>query len=110
MLIWLGWGVLVPVILGVALFVLPMIVQAVAGDEVFYEHFDYIFRMSLILGAVVIWFLGKKLNGRKGRIVTDDETGEKIELKSTNSFFFIKMEYWAIPIIAFVIFSLFAGT
>jgi hypothetical protein len=58
---------------------------------------------SQAVAAVAIWVVGKKLNGKPGRIMVDQATGETVELKSKHSLFFIKMEYWAFVVTAIAI-------
>lgn len=80
-LIWKGWGILVPII---ALVTLMFVAGHTYGPLV-----------AGLVSAVAVAVIGCKLNGRPGRLVVDAETGQKIELKGVHSFFFIKMEYWA---------------
>ena len=39
-------------------------------------------------------YIGRKLNGREGRLVQDVQTGEVLELKNSHSFFWIPIQYW----------------
>ena len=45
--------------------------------------------------AIFAWFFGNKWNNKEGRIVIDERTGERLEIKSNHSFFWIKMQYWS---------------
>ena len=52
--------------------------------------------IALLLVAVGIWFLGRKLNASSNaRILVDVQTGERVELHRTHTLFWIRMEYWA---------------
>ena len=86
MLIWRGWGILVPLISVLAL----LLAVPFSGEAA-----KYGLAFSQAVAAIAIWFVGKSLNGKPGRIMVDQETGETVELKSKHSFFFINMEYWA---------------
>ncbi|MDQ1078507.1 hypothetical protein [Pseudoroseomonas cervicalis] len=97
MLIWRGWGILVlPIVLlgGIAAIavqdlVLPRSTTAtlacMAG--------------GLLLSAWLVWWSGRKLNGAPGRELIDAQTGERIRLRPRHDLFFIRMEYWAVPLL-----------
>jgi len=87
MIIWKGFGILVPAIMFAA-FVLAIPVSDTLGK--------YSLAISQLLAAGAIWWTGRTLNGKPGRLLQDPQTGEMVELKSTHSLFFIKMEYWAV--------------
>ena len=94
MLIWSGWGILVPLIMALAL----LLAVPFEGDAT-----KYGLAFSQAVAAVAIWVAGKKLNGKPGRIMVDQETGETVELKTKHSLFFIKMEYWAFVVAAIAV-------
>ena len=94
MLIWSGWGILVPLIMAVAL----LLAVPFDGDAA-----KYGLAFSQAVAAVAIWVVSKKLNGKPGRIMVDQATGETVELKSKHSLFFIKMEYWSFVVTAIAI-------
>ena len=79
------------------------------APEAYTEYFKYISAFSLLLAGVVIWFLGRKLNGGEGRKLVDKNTGEEVIYKANHSLFFINVEYWAIPLVLFAILVAFAG-
>lgn len=88
MIIWSGRGILTPLILvaSIILFI------SISSEEIGV----YTFPLSILLAGVANWFLGKKWNNEPGRIVVDEATGERIELKSNHTLFWIKMEYWGV--------------
>lgn len=96
MLIWRGWGILVIVLAGVFLVGTQLIVNAVFGADMYRAWMGGI---GLLLAAVAVWFLGRRLNGRPGRTLVDQATGQRMVLRRKHDLFFIKMEYWA-PILA----------
>ena len=99
MLIWKGLGILVP------LFVVLSLILAVpfTGDAA-----KYGLAFSQLVAAAAIWWTGRALNARPGRLLHDPQTGETVELKATHSFFFIKMEYWAVLVVSLGVAMLFA--
>jgi hypothetical protein len=109
MIIWRGWGILVPIIPVVLWLFVPQLFESIMSPDAYTEYFRHISAFSILLGALTIWFLGRKLNCSEGRTLVNEETGEKVLLKPTHSFFFINLEYWAIPLILFFLFILFLG-
>jgi hypothetical protein len=104
MIIWSGYGIVVPLIVGVVSF-LSGVVAGFVGEEYAQSGVS----IGLILSAVVVWFVGKQLNGRPGRILVDPKTGEEVDLRpATSSLFFIPMQWWA-PLIAVAGFALMLG-
>lgn len=102
MLIWTGWGILVPFISGTMIvffnFVLP-------GWLIPYEYTSYSTVIGILVNSFVLWFLGKRLNRPTGDVYIHKETGQEVVVRPNHSFFFIKIEYWAfiIPVIGLII-------
>ena len=97
MLIWKGNGFLA-IIIPVMIFIpVSIICFSIAGsrgsDDVIT---GIIVAISLALSSFATWKVGKKLNGGKGKILIDPDTGEKVLLKSEHSFWFINVEYWGV--------------
>lgn len=101
MIIWSGRGILTPLILiaSIVLFI------SLSSESVSV----YTFPLSILLAGAANWFLGKKWNNVPGRIVVDEATGERIELKSNHTLFWIKMEYWGVIFGVIGIIQLIAG-
>ena len=77
-----GWLVAVTAVLG----------MPIAGGLGF-RHPTVVWGIVALTG-VADHFIGKKLNGREGRLVQDVETGEVLELKNIHSFFWIPIQHW----------------
>lgn len=58
------------------------------------EPVPYTFTLAFLLSGWANWYLGNKWNNAPGRIVIDEASGERIELKPRHTFFWIKMQYW----------------
>ncbi|HEY1011472.1 MAG TPA: hypothetical protein VGE07_02130 [Herpetosiphonaceae bacterium] len=93
---WRGWGWLV----GVVFFGMPIlaqvIVEAVSGEGAYARNGPAFFACALIAGAVVLWFLGRFLNGRDSPYATSN-------FEVAHSFLYLRMEYWAVAFVAFAL-------
>ena len=107
MLIWRGWGILVPIIPIFIWVLVPELFKSVLAQTTYTEYFKYISALSILLGAVALWILGKKLNDAEGRSLIDETTGEKVLLRANHSLFFINIEHWAVPLVILFIAMLF---
>lgn len=96
MLIWRGWGILVIVLAGVCVIGTQLIVEAALGDGAYQ---GWMTGVGLVLVAIPVWFIGRRLNGRPGRTLVDQATGQQVMLRARHDLFFVKMEYWA-PVLA----------
>ncbi|MBU0504555.1 MAG: hypothetical protein ABII18_05730 [bacterium] len=104
MIIWRGWGILALVIPAITWIIIPLIFKELVSHETYSVYYRYSSAFGIFLGAIPLWFLGRKLNRGGARTLVDEKTGEKVVLQANHSFFFIKMEYWSI---LFILFSLF---
>ena len=107
MIIWRGWGILVPIIPVVIWAFFPELFKAALPQTAYSNYYKFISAFSILLGALTLWFLGRKLNGGEGRTLVDEKTGEKVVLRANHSLFFLNMEYWAIPLFLFFLVVLF---
>ena len=96
MIIWKGLGflaILMPV-------VIVILLQIIFGDDSIYASTGY------LLGAIPVWFLGKRLNAGAGQVVVDPQTGQQMTQKAEHTLFWIRMDYAAVipVVIAIVVF------
>jgi hypothetical protein len=94
MIIWRGWGFLVIVIGALASLLVRFVSEAVVGRGAVERNEGVLLPLGLLLAALVIWPLGRRLN-RGERVLRDEATGEQVVLRPNHSLFFIKMEHWA---------------
>jgi len=97
-MIWRGWGILVLIITIVMLIIMQGITGIVFGDSQYYAAHSWVKGVACILSAGTVYFIGRYLNNRNGRIAIDKSTGQEFELKRRHDFFFIHMQYWSIPL------------
>ena len=101
MLIWRGWGLLVIVIVVGMVLLGGYVTDSITGGSEYRDTHSWPYALSLLPPAAVLWFLGRFLANRKARSVIDEETGERLVLRSDHSLFFVKMHWWG-PILVVV--------
>lgn len=103
-IVWRGWGILAPLILVGITMLVTSLADSLTASLNYADHHRWIYTIGALLGAAACWFIGIKLNRRPGRIVIDEKTGARIELRKTHSCFFIPFEAWAaIGVIASIV-------
>jgi hypothetical protein len=98
MIIWKGWGILVPLITAFLVVITLILFESLMAPETFTKYSNYIMSFGGGLSALAVWVLGKKLNSGAERTLLDETSGEKVTIKANHSLFFINFEYWAIPL------------
>lgn len=96
--IWSGWGILViPLVVGTSVVVGAVLQWALTSlgrpDLAFLA-----FSAGLFAAAGVNWLVGRRLNGGVGRELLDPATGERVLLQRRHKLFWIRMEYWSVPV------------
>lgn len=94
MIIWSGWGILVPLYVVVAFGLSIVGVSAIGLAEGWEAAVG--FTVAGLLAGVAIFFTARALDAREGRVLLDEKTGQRVLLKpSAGSFFFIPTRFWA---------------
>src|SRR5215208_6698883 len=101
MIIWSGWGWLVPAVVFIVSLVVQVIAKAASGQDQIYQEQPWLFATSTLLAGVIVWFLARYFDKKQGRVVIDKQTGQEMLLKSSDSFFFVPMRFWVfiLPVI-----------
>ena len=99
MIIWSGLGVLVPVMALTVFIFCQVAIDAIFGDGYMFDHAWSLLLTGVACGAA-LWFTGKRLNRPSGRVLVDEVSGERVQLKPNHSFFFIPIQYWAFAALA----------
>jgi hypothetical protein len=88
MIVWTGRGILIVLVFMAGMFI---------GNAILPENMtDYVFVFAGLMTAIFSWFAGNAWNTNNERVVTDDETGRKMILRSSHGLFWIPMQYWGI--------------
>lgn len=98
--IWRGWGIAVPFIVVAMVLVMELLVDKVTGTPAFRMGHSWIWLVDMLPAALVLWWLGSKLEARPGRMVIDKQTQTEFELKAKHDLFWIPVKWWALPLIA----------
>lgn len=98
--VWRGLGMLSLVVPFGVLLASQLSVDALMGTGYYSSH-KIVPSLSLAIGGVLVWFVGRYVNDRKRRYHTFPDTGKTIMVKKPHMLFWIPMEWMAIPIIAF---------
>jgi hypothetical protein len=97
MIIWKGYGFLVPVIA----IVVGALISLLFGG-LFNMNPSWTACIASFAAAAAVWFVGKKFNDpAKDRVMIDKQTGQEFIIKPDHTLFFIKMQYWAFVLAAF---------
>ena len=95
MIIWRGKGWLVFAVIFLFSLLSNLITNAITGNRAFYNHNSIHFGLSLFCSAIAIFFLFKRLEKEKSRILIDKQTGEEFSFKKTHELFLIPVKYWS---------------
>ena len=98
MLIWGGWGILIPLIAAVLLFAGHLVAGQIGAA------------VGIIVSGVIVWFLGKNLNDKPNRVLFDPNKDEEVVVNEGNrhTLFFIPMQWWGLILFLFGTLLLFA--
>ena len=94
MIIWRGFGWLVPAVVFVSLLLMQMSTNSIYGAGT-YENNSWPKITAGIISAVIIAILGYYFNYKKRIVITNEETG-RTEKSPAHSLFFIPIEFWSI--------------
>ena len=106
--IWRGYGwftLLIPIFV---LFAVGQGMRALFGVEFGAHYGHYELFLCMALSAVLIWVGGRQLNKDAGQVFVNEQTGKRLVLPPQHSLFFLRMEYWAIPVALLGVAFLFA--
>ncbi|WP_374018172.1 hypothetical protein ABU162_29750 [Paenibacillus thiaminolyticus] len=106
MVIWKGLGVLNIVVPAILLFIVNILLSSLGLTSIDSRlPLAFVF----IVSGVIIWYMGKALNAKSGKVLVDVDTGERYQMGTEHSLFFIPMHYWG-PVGLVIGFSLIVAT
>jgi hypothetical protein len=102
MIIWQGLGFLVVVIAFSCALIANLISNAAGGERYFDTH-KWPLGVSLLVSALICWYIGDHLHHRPGRVVIDKKTGREFAIKKSHTLFFIPMHWWGAILAVFAL-------
>ncbi len=106
--IWSGWGAVTIFIVAAVTIVVGAIVQLLLGALGYPQLAFLAASIGLFAAATVNWIVGKRMNATPPRELVDPATGERLILSRTHKLFWIRMEYWSVPVALLAFFPLLA--
>lgn len=98
-LFWSGYGFLVPLVTFVCALFTEMGVEAVTHDSEYYQTHGWPLGLGLLIAAAALYALSERLGRAPTRVLVDEETGERVEMRRRHSFFFVPMKGWAVVLV-----------
>lgn len=99
-IVWRGWGAMaLPILAGTAtavFLILSVLTGALGIQSKLVAGFAL--ALAMLVAAAANWRIGKRLNGKPPRELIDAKTGQRVLLQSRHDLFWIKMEYWSVPV------------
>ena len=91
MIIWKGAGFIVAVVAFLMLLVTEFSVEALFKDDKYYQRHGWPKLAAFFIAGWIVFFVGKYLNKKQGRVLIEKDTGKEVVLKSEHSLFFINV-------------------
>ena len=107
-IIWSGWGALTILIVGLVSIVVGVILDLAFAALGYPQLIVLAASLGLLAAAAANWYAGKWFNSTPPRELIDAKTGERMMLTRHHKLFWIRMEYWSIPVALFGLVSLLA--
>lgn len=105
MIIWTGWGFIVPLIALFNFVLFEYLSEIIYKDSSYYQMHLWPKIAASVCSSILIWIINKYFLYKKIQHLIDPKSGEEVILKRTHSLFFIELSYWAIilPIATLII-------
>ena len=94
MIIWSGFGILVPVIMAVCALLTQLLIDGALHDDKYYDTHAWPATVAMMVTALFVWLLSRRLSQQPGRRLVDPATGKDVILQPRHSLFFVPLRYW----------------
>ncbi|WP_404336205.1 hypothetical protein AB2M62_18555 [Sphingomonas sp. MMS12-HWE2-04] len=98
LIVWSGWGALTILIVAVVSIAVGALLQVIFTALGYPQLAFLAVSIGLFSAAAANWFIGKRLNSTPGRELVDPKTGQSVMLTKRHKLFWIRMEYWSLPV------------
>jgi hypothetical protein len=92
MIVWTGWGILAPFIIGGGIAAATVAANSVHGAG-YAANNNWVTGAGIALGGFVCWVIGRWLYGRDRRVLVDKASGREFNAGASHTFFFIPMHW-----------------
>jgi hypothetical protein len=108
MIIWQGFGILIPIVALLVMLLVQFGLEAIVPSAIMDEYKKWFALLNFLMIAAALHGLAvllKKIG--KPKIVIDKESGKEIELRRSDSLFFVPARFWPYIVLAFGILIMF---
>jgi hypothetical protein len=95
MIFYTGQGYLIPLLLILPFIVIGAILYYVFGFDVLRTPSWWPLHSMIVLGAILVFVTGRRLNRQKVQEVTYEKSGPVTVLRPRHTLYWIPMEYWS---------------
>jgi hypothetical protein len=96
--VWRGKGYLVPAIVFFVGLALNLATNLMWG-EAYWDNHAWPVGCEFILSGGLIWVVERQLAKQAGRVLIDEQTGQRVVLSSNHQFFWIPMKWWGVILV-----------
>ena len=95
LILWRGFGFMV-VLIPFLVSIIGNLISNWAVGAGYWDSHKWPTGVAMLIATPILWLVGKRLNGRPGRLMVDKASGQEVLLKKMHDLFWIKIEWWAI--------------
>jgi hypothetical protein len=95
---WRGWGILTILIVAVTAIVVGALLHALLTAAGRPDLAYLAVSLGLFAATAANWFIGRRMNSSEPRELIDTRTNQRVILHRLHTLFWIRMEYWSIPV------------
>ena len=101
MIIWRGYGFLVPLIAFACILLAEIGSEALFRDDTYYQEHAWPLAFAFILAGALVATADRRFPGADPRVMIDEQTGERVRVGGArHSFFFVPLRYWSVLLVA----------
>ena len=96
MLVWKGFGVLVPVVTFACLLAAELATETAFGDDRYYQDHPWPMAVGFAVAGILVGRIARRLQSPSHRVMLDEETGERVLITGEDhTFIFLPVRFWS---------------
>ena len=103
MIIWSGFGIVVPIVVFAAMLVTQVLINGAMGANYYTTH-EWPKLLGCTFAALGLLLIGLWMNKPTGKVLVHKVTGAETYVRRHHSFYFIPVQYWSAIVLAFGIY------